>query len=732
MHISTKICAAVASAFLFSAAATAAPALQGATVDLTKFVYKGKNTSSAFTSDRAINIENNNRRMFGKNTRRAAEFDAEFTPVHTYGPSTKLGDIDGPNGEIWFYTMELDNEAVQYEWYTDYILRGYEINIYNAEHKLVGSIKDKMDYAADEVRVPYIDILPVLSKNFFNDDDKFEVIVGLAINSSTPGNTRYRSLVYSLDGETDEDGDSKVVYSIDNLVSDVLDATVPGGKERFFLTLMGEEYPAEEAYAEEGDSEGDQNTAFWENLLRAKITLTTYGKVGADGKMTKIISHSIPCQMLPGDQESVSFCISMLHGEDPLMIYHQYGEPLFNPYYDYNDDMTQRESNTIKIEMYKLGDTSAELVQTTEIPFVKDSDPTCIASFFSIGNFKYTGDIDFDNYESNGKAAFIVNRQNKYVGQDESYISSFYVHNPDGTRRFTLFEGAEGFSGISDLPGFAPLTMFIENNGGYTFHMVNNLTGEKEASFSNVLEIDGFGDPLTSNVDRVAYGDSYAFVGELRSPSDEDDFTFMRFAWLDKTGKVLFTDEVNMGLAVHYAMSFISSATLQPNVFHSDDNREYMMLIKRGQEDGTATEELLICQPRDLDSEDNYYGKDILLLTPNENGVLGTIMPYSAIGVPKLTVMYYNQAAGTYTVDVYDLPLDNPAGAGIKAPEAAAAAGNIAFNGTALTAAGEYIEVYNLQGIRVAAAAEAVSVAHLPAGTYIARTSEGALKFIKK
>ena len=65
-----------------------------------------------------------------------------------------------------------------------------------------------MHYADDELRVPYVDLLPVVTKKFFNDDDNYEVAVGFAVNSTTPGINHYRTVAYSIGGDKDSKGNS--------------------------------------------------------------------------------------------------------------------------------------------------------------------------------------------------------------------------------------------------------------------------------------------------------------------------------------------------------------------------------------------------------------------------------------------------------------------------------------------------------------------------------------------
>lgn len=46
----------------------------------------------------------------------------DFEPDFSFGPTTGFGDIDGPNGEMWFYSMETVQEPIEYEFFTDYRL----------------------------------------------------------------------------------------------------------------------------------------------------------------------------------------------------------------------------------------------------------------------------------------------------------------------------------------------------------------------------------------------------------------------------------------------------------------------------------------------------------------------------------------------------------------------------------------------------------------------------------
>ena len=79
-------------------------------------------------------------------------------------------------------------------------------------------------------------------------------------------------------------------------------------------------------------------------------------------------------------------------------------------------------------------------------------------------------------------------------------------------------------------------------------------------------------------------------------------------------------------------------------------------------------------------------------------------------------------------VDYY-VPFRLPASLGV---EDVTIASQLAFNGSEIAAQGAQIEVYNLQGVKVAAGYEAVSIAHLSAGIYVAHAAGKTLKFAVK
>lgn len=680
--------------------------------DLTKYVWRGQGSRSAFNDNRARLIEKNNQTVMSHAMR--AQENA-YKPTSQFPLSQHMGDIDGPNGETWYYTMTLENDSIVHEYFIEYILKHFEINIFDAERQHVGTISDDIHYTEGESRTPYCDMLPVVTQKFFNQDDKYEIAVGMAINWQ-PGINHYYTHVYQLDGEKDADGNDKIVYTLPEMVANVLDATQPGGEEEIYMTLMHEIFSGE--YPEDGTE------AVWEFLMAQKLRLELYGKA-TDAEGPKVVlNYELPLQCMPGDQESVNYMMTLTRNGKNYAVMSRYKESFFNPYYGMMDDITQRTENSLQIDLFEITPTSSKLVQQTFVPTPIDDEG--YASFYSVGSLLYTDDVDFDHFNTDGKAAYIITRQDKTSMSDEYTVGSYFVVDPEGKVIKNLFEYAAAYMPMTDVKGQEPQINFIKlESSYYSYNFIDLYSGKTRASFSYLLEVeDGDPDRMTTNLDRAPWGDSYRYAVEMAMPTDDEGNSYMRVTWLDEQGKFIDTHEVNMGANIYYAQCFINGLALDPATFHTDDSMEYMVLVKRGNESGKIAEELLIGQPRSIDNPD---GKTLLHLTPDERGVLNAINFYPGNAKNRLNVVYSNNLG--YFLDSYDLPLDDPDG--VTDIVAGPADSRIAINGNSVVADG-YIEVYNAQGMLVAAGNDTVDLSALERGIFIARCDNATVKFIKK
>lgn len=644
------------------------------------------------------------------NPRQASQFDNQYTPSTKIEQAQAYGDLDGPNGTIWYFTTELEYKDIPVnEYWTDHILQSYTFNIYNEKMEKVGTIHDRINYKEHEVRTVVCDLAPIVTKNFFNGDDKYEVMVGLIVNTDYYVNQNY-NLVYSLGGEKVE-GCDKVVYETHDQLGDVLDAS-EGGEENYYMVFArgGNSYVPEDA----SDTMDNLDRNYWGKYTGNYSEYEIYGKAapGTVG-MTSIYKRRMPTIQAPGDQQDTPVMISYMHNGKATYMFQQYDEPFYNRFDSYQDDMTQRDGNKLTIELIEVEGTTAKTVQTTKIDVVHDtSDDRVAGSYYSTGMLRYRYDIDYTNYSTDGRACFIITRQNYVAGQDK-YVPSYYVYNADGQKIGTIFENADpqGVMALSDVPGHNPQYMFVTVDnvtGDYIFNFVDIKDLKTLFSISSKLVVeDSDPDQMTANLDRVPVGDSYKYIVEMRVPAlDENENNLMRVAWLNADGSFDRMDEINMGQMVNYAQLFIATGCMHPTYFHSDAKQEYMLLIKRATGANKLQEELMIAQPCDIDQP---AGKTILQLGPDsELGALSTIMTFNGDHGNRLMVSYVGDD-GKFSQHFYNLPLDAPATGAVTD-----IVGEADSNAPA--------EFFNLQGIRVANP--------VPGNLYIKRQGRSTTKVI--
>lgn len=699
--------------------------------DLTKFRYQvdGK---SVFSNKHTRDISAINSMVEHKSgVMKAAAFENP-DPIHFFAPANQTGNIDAPNGELWYYTGSFVYDEIPPHdnvWFTDYILQSWTFEIYNGDMELIGTISDKMDYADNEVRVPMCEIAPVATRNFFNADDKVEIIVALAVNREGGGNN-YRSLVYSLGGEKDADGDDKPVYMFDDIIGDVIEGPAsPDGSDNFYISLM------RDVFEPTGDIDSG---SFWPYLLAQKVSIEVYAKATADSDGPRMLHKTIiPLIQLPGDQENIGPMMSMMHGDDVIYMISYYKEPFYNRYDDpMSEDMTQREGNSLFVELYKATNDDFAKFSTTEIPVVHDpmnnsaGQATCLFSYFSVGSLRYTGDVLFDAPGASATAPdFIVTRGN-YQTSTDGITNSYFTYKNDGTLKNTLFTYANGTVALGNLPGFEPQQMFVSSDAyGYIYNFIDLYSGKKAVTIEADYYYDDDSDSelLMANVARYLDGNSYKYAFELRYPLvDDNENDILRFMHIDNKGKFDRIDMINMGTSVLYAQSYLSTEALAPHAYSTSDAPTYMFLVKRGAEGSTLTEEIMIAE---AETEENPEGKTLLKLSGNEYGVLASIVPeFATENHPgRLFIYYLDNVTDKYALDIYALPIGENSGvAEITAP-----ADSFTIAGGIVTAEGQ-ITVYSIDGRIAATANGTLDTAILNRGAYIVTAGNKTCKFIKK
>lgn len=710
--------------------------------DLAKLRYR-VDSESVFNNSRSAAIQKANSEVFGMPMR--AEDFTNPTPVTTIEEVYSIGDLDAPNGDRWYYTAEFDYLEIpphdEY-YFTDRILQKYTFNLFDKDMKYIGQLSDEMDYQDDEVRTVLCELTPVVSRHFFDTDDQIELMVSFGVNSTTPGNNHYRTVIYKLGGEKDANGFDQPVKVMPDLVGDVVEGPSIDGRDNFYISFMSDLYDLDDP----GDTEADPNEpededfgGFWDYLLRQKAVITIYGRAqnDTDGPVA-ITSKAIRLIELPGDQESYAPMMSMVHNGEVYFVMSYYEQPFYNRYNNpLTDDMSMREENNLVVELYKAGDNTVDLQNTTKFPMTRDVMPsssdasfnTCLFSYYGIGGMRYREDVLFDapGVEP-GKPDYIITRSNYQISTD-SNIDSYYYYKHDGTLKHTLFEYAKSSLAMGDIDGAEPQQMFVGQDAwGYIFHFVDLYSGKQAAEVPAEYYPDDYsdGELLTVNVARTPVGKTYEYVFEMRYPEvDDQDNDVMRFMWIKKDGSFDHIDNVNMGTAVAYAQSFLSTPALAPHAYTTSDTPAYMVLVKRGVEGYANTEELLVAE---IANEDQPQGKKLLNVGADSRGILSGIVPDFDAEVPSLAVYRRHQDTYKFTMEMYALPLN---GNNSAIESVGSDNSNLTFDGKTLKGDGT-IEVYTISGSLALSGKANVNLESLTPGIYVVVADGEARKLVVK
>jgi len=683
--------------------------------------YKYQDPNSAFSGPRQQRIDAANALMmrnaesrFNGPARSKKDSLGNYIPDNIRQAGDAIGIMEGPNGKTWHYDMNIVyNHVVHNQYWTEHLPVAFSVNVYDENLRPVGSVKDTLLLKEDEARVREVQVMEKISKHYFNRDDNYEVAITVITNPKPYGIRTY-TYVYSLDGKPGDDGFNKPLECTRGMVSAIMDSSTET-KENIIMT-----YTAEGNTSGYTDEDLQDPNKYWEYQTKNFLRVYSLGPVDENGKHPVLFDQTKTYLQWQGNQQDDPAILTTIHDGKATIIMPYYKKLFFKPYYSMTDDLSPEDNNFLVIEIWQqpAPGEAFKLVQTSEIPVVKADVPDVIWSYYCIGAFDWTSDIAWDGDKSN----FIITRRD-YIASSDSERKSYFAYNADGSLRKTLFENAESIAIMSDIPGFDHQALFISNDGtDYTFNFMNMRTFDIELALNWGLKFNEEDDPdyIMANIDRTPTDDgkSYHYVAEMRMPEydDETDSNYMRVAWISKDGKLERIDKVNMGNKVDYAKLFLGPDALKADFYHSDANHEYMLLIKRSMDEGTAKEEqLLIGQAV---SDENPKGKDLLFLRPNaEYGALNLISAYKEGDQKQLTVLYVKSDANgsiTQTQTLYKLPFDIDETSGIK---------DILTPGN--TEAEGPVKFYNLSGLEV-------NIETAPAGIYIRRQGAESQKVLKK
>ena len=572
----------------------------------------------------------------------------EISPI-SLPAADMTGYLDAPDGSSYFYTMDYDKESIEHEYFTETIIKGYKIDIYDRDFQLIGSIEDTITLGENETKVAQVEIATLVTKKFFNNDNNIEVMVAIACNTPEFTNT-YHTAAYSVKpGETT----TERIAEIEGYYVSSVNTAPDQWAEQYYITFLTEK-----------ETETPMVGAV-QNV--ADFNFTTYKFAGYGGMGNAVLDVRVPMIAVSGEN-AIPF-ISTTNDGRPYFAVNRMKYCWFENPYDYENENPTADNELI-IDIYTMPSqwsSAVEKYSTTTVPSKATADDRY---FLYLGTFSYKDDLSFGRYTTDNHPSLIITTEH-YLYETDDYDYDFDVCSaaPKGETAETEFLinlASHTMRGtvMADIDGFDPQVMFISSdNDEYRYDFVNLITGETEHSIPTRLENGLY---FTTAAERVELGDGYCYAAaQTNGKTDADGNVYTEVAYVNPDASIHHVDRLNMGKNVDYAMVYIAYDAFSPYIFNLDDSREYMVLVKRREDANSSRnhEELMVI------SADESKAPLLQLLPDEERGALSTVYFANLDSEKPSLVAIYNKDS-RFTLTSYNLPfstfeegdgsLDNP------------------------------------------------------------------------
>ena len=522
------------------------------------------------------------------------------------GPVDNYGFLNAPDGTTWTYTASFEKKYNLYTMVT--------LSVYNSQKELIGTIVDSLKLEDENMTgINQADINPLVTQKFFNTDNKYELMLFLHAQTKDYEGRQFNHVFSFGEGET---------------------VTTP------IATVEGRQVYAQNV----GDYSENYVMIFARDSASSSKDYTLCYDVRRKSVYGGGVQHTfrVPYQNVAALTDLQP--IYMFKNGDMLYyVLQQYEKPYFDPNTPLDQDPVVNPDNNLVITYMNQ---SYKTLYTTKIPVTQDENQKLLYTFPMLGGLNGVKDIAV-NYDGDAPAYIIT--MEKYNLESDGSINSYYMYDVNGKLIKTIAENTLGRILMSPVAGQEDQWLFMKEEYDGEFFFVDLPSCETRAEISIYLED---GRTISSQIDRYPKGDSYEYAVALLQGNNEPDGTISQdIAWLNADGTFNRYEKINLGNYIEAAQVNITAEALNPWIMHTDDAREYMVLVKRYNPKNTSDKEtaLLICNTKGEILLD--YGKDA------EKGELNMVYLFDKGATSMLMCVY--QKNGALTMHYTPLPLNN-------------------------------------------------------------------------
>ena len=513
-----------------------------------------------------------------------------------------FGMIYGPDGETWFFTQK---NAVQ-----NYMYLSSEIVIYDNHHNKVGNISVNVPEGAN---VNLIEPYGQVTKKMFDNNDKTQELAVYVHYITRPGYTTDSTFIYSLDGN--------IVRKYEGQIADVVSI-----KQNAWTTVQ-------RAILQRND---DYNKMYPDTILFDIIKPMGWGDTEPTIEHTFAVDYERSMY-----SDGPLFSIYQADGE-PYYVLSYYKDTYVTGYDPKTYDPIIRENNPYIIDVYNK---NYERVDSFGVYSEKPED--ALYRMYAISMFS-DKDLSKGMFTDDGKMSYIITTYD-YLTASDDYRYSFDVYDGNGNKLKNICDNVvKTYFQLADIKGHEQQWGFLQTIGTTEQIQTVDLPSCTKATTIPAI-IDGKN--ITATMDRYADGDTYKYVIKLTyATSDENGNVLAPVMWFNKDLTIDRYVTFNLGPNGENFSPLFTYESLDPYLFDTDNEHEYIYLAKQRRENSTVIDNVMVIANEDGSIIREFRGDDINAI------YTGGILNYGSANPEMYCATKTSSGEVSYNINFFSLP----------------------------------------------------------------------------
>ena len=525
------------------------------------------------------------------------------------------GWVTGSDGSNWYFTQNITSrDSVYSEYYTAHFHESSEITLFDNNHKQVGSINITVPEGWKHVTgiTPYG---PITKKLFDKDEKSNEILV--EFHDAFNGADKYLTRAYDVNT-----GEIKFEREGTGLVFDASKGW--NSYQRLIMT-----HESDEKYSID------------------VIAPPTWGKDKCYVEYTFNFDIDNRINYLQGS------CFNCMNVDGtPYYVLAEYDKPFTNTEAgDGSSDIKQEPGNFLVLRTL---DKNFDKVDSIRVSIdAPEGTPYRSAAFGLFGN----NDLSKGYFSNSGKLNYVVGLYDYAPALDGDLISYAVYDSKNGKLKDICDKVTSNKRGLlNTIHGKSEQMWFLQTMGtsegsGQQIQLVDVPSCEKVGVLPQSID----GNAISSNFDRyptAANAQGYQYVIALsHAQSNEAGEVLAPIAWVNPDCTIDHVDRLNLGLKAENFAPLINSTSLNPYLFNTDDDMEYVYIAKKRREDGSnKIDNVLEVSKLDGTVIKSWRGDDNYVFSQASFPVMNDL------GKRQMFVVFEDRANNKYDMNFYDLP----------------------------------------------------------------------------